>query len=101
MTINSNVGSVSQIGLMREGRLLAEESPSRLLEIFNTDTLENVFLILSRRQEEGRLDNLNKPTSAPQSSSVLDSSTVHTGSTISVTTASETFASTDVREMEI
>ncbi|KAI7815043.1 ABC subfamily G member 21 [Rhyzopertha dominica] len=44
-----------KIGLMREGRLLAEESPSQLLNLFRKDTLEEVFLILSRRQEEGRL----------------------------------------------
>ncbi|XP_017786452.1 PREDICTED: ABC transporter G family member 23-like [Nicrophorus vespilloides] len=50
----------NKIGLMREGRLLAEESPERLLRIFDTDTLENVFLILSRQQEEGRLDALEQ-----------------------------------------
>lgn len=34
---------------------MAEESPSQLLNLFRKDTLEEVFLILSRRQEEGRL----------------------------------------------
>lgn len=43
---------------MREGRLLAEESPAQLLNLFRTDSLEEVFLILSKRQEEGRLSNM-------------------------------------------
>lgn len=41
------------IGLMRSGRLLAEESPTRLMEMHNVDTLEEVFLKLSRRQNMG------------------------------------------------
>lgn len=45
----------NRIGLMRNGKLLAEESPERLMNLFGTDTLEEVFLILSRQQEEGRL----------------------------------------------
>lgn len=53
-----------RIGLMRGGKLLAEESPARLLSFFQTETLEEAFLILSRKQEEGRLnnviDNINK-----------------------------------------
>lgn len=43
---------------MREGRLLAEESPAQLLRLFRTDSLEEVFLILSKRQEEGKLTNV-------------------------------------------
>lgn len=38
------------IGLMRSGRLLAEESPRTLLQIYNCDSLEEVFLKLSRQQ---------------------------------------------------
>ncbi|KAL6445681.1 hypothetical protein ACFW04_000879 [Cataglyphis niger] len=38
------------IGLMRSGRLLAEEAPSTLLQIYNCATLEEVFLKLSRQQ---------------------------------------------------
>ncbi|KAL1498317.1 hypothetical protein ABEB36_009133 [Hypothenemus hampei] len=45
-----------KIGLMRGGKLLAEESPARLLSLFQTDTLEEAFLILSRNQEEGRIN---------------------------------------------
>lgn len=41
------------IGLMRSGRLLAEESPTRLMEMHNVDTLEDVFLKLSRKQNMG------------------------------------------------
>nr|CAD7408525.1 unnamed protein product [Timema poppensis] len=38
------------IGLMRSGRLLAEESPQRLLTIYSCQSLEEVFLKLSRKQ---------------------------------------------------
>ncbi|XP_003426604.1 ABC transporter G family member 23 isoform X1 [Nasonia vitripennis] len=41
------------IGLMRSGRFLAEESPRRLMEMHRLDTLEEVFLKLSRRQNMG------------------------------------------------
>ncbi|XP_017796299.1 PREDICTED: ABC transporter G family member 23 [Habropoda laboriosa] len=43
----------SLIGLMRGGRLLAEESPTKLMEMHNVDTLEDVFLKLSKRQNMG------------------------------------------------
>lgn len=86
---------------MREGQLLAEESPNRLLQIFNTETLEEVFLILSRRQEEGRLDNITSTSTADQANSVMDVP-VNTGSTVSVisTGVPETHASTDVSRNE-
>ncbi|XP_011307965.1 ABC transporter G family member 20 isoform X1 [Fopius arisanus] len=38
------------IGLMRSGRLLAEESPRALLTMYNCPSLEEVFLKLSRKQ---------------------------------------------------
>ncbi|XP_026494519.2 ABC transporter G family member 23 [Vanessa tameamea] len=38
------------IGLMRSGRLLAEESPQALLTMYSCISLEDVFLKLSRRQ---------------------------------------------------
>ncbi|CAK9807735.1 ABC transporter G family member 23 [Anthophora quadrimaculata] len=38
------------IGLMRSGRLLAEESPRALLQMYNCPSLEDVFLKLSRIQ---------------------------------------------------
>ncbi|XP_012522405.1 ABC transporter G family member 20 isoform X2 [Monomorium pharaonis] len=41
------------IGLMRNGKFLAEESPSKLMEMHRLDTLEEVFLKLSKRQNLG------------------------------------------------
>nr|WAB24462.1 ATP-binding cassette sub-family H member 1 [Henosepilachna vigintioctopunctata] len=38
------------IGLMRSGKLLAEESPQALLTMYRCQTLEEVFLLLSRAQ---------------------------------------------------
>ncbi|KRT81367.1 hypothetical protein AMK59_5794, partial [Oryctes borbonicus] len=46
------------VGLMREGRLLAEESPEKLMNLFRCETLEEVFLILCKQQEEGQLREL-------------------------------------------
>ncbi|CAG9819085.1 unnamed protein product [Phaedon cochleariae] len=78
----------NKIGLMREGRLLAEESPGRLLTIFNTTTLEEVFLILSRRQEEGRLtDVASLPIADDQNNTIVDATHL-AGSTASVATVS-------------
>lgn len=36
---------------MRSGRLLAEEAPQVLLSIYNCQSLEEVFLKLSRKQQ--------------------------------------------------
>ncbi|KAI2474339.1 ATP binding cassette (ABC) protein subfamily H member, partial [Diabrotica virgifera virgifera] len=38
------------IGLMRSGKLLAEESPQVLLQMYQCTSLEDVFLKLSRKQ---------------------------------------------------
>ncbi|XP_072155467.1 ABC transporter G family member 20 isoform X2 [Bemisia tabaci] len=46
------------IGLMRSGRLLAEESPQVLLSMYGCQSLEEVFLKLSRNQGN---DNTNIP----------------------------------------
>ncbi|RZC34174.1 ABC transporter G family member, partial [Asbolus verrucosus] len=54
------------IGLMRNGKLLAEESPTKLLNIFQTEVLEEVFFILSQRQSEGRLNELTLAGSLTQ-----------------------------------
>lgn len=43
----------SIIGLMRSGKFLAEESPRKLMEMHGMDTLEDVFLKLSKRQNLG------------------------------------------------
>lgn len=37
---------------MRSGKLLAEESPTALLSMYNAQSLEEVFLKLSRKQEQ-------------------------------------------------
>lgn len=39
-----------QIGLMRNGQLLAEETPSQLMIKHNCSTLEQAFLELSKKQ---------------------------------------------------
>ncbi|GLV42003.1 oskyddad [Carabus blaptoides fortunei] len=44
-----------RIGLMRQGKLMAEESPQALISRFRTDTLEEVFLNLSIRQTESTM----------------------------------------------
>ena len=44
-----------QIGLLRNGKILAEGNPNDLLEEFNCDNIENLFILLSTRQEEGNL----------------------------------------------
>lgn len=55
-----------QIGLMRHGQLLAESSPSDLLEKFQTDTLEEAFLRLSQQQVQNLSQMVSPPiTSAP------------------------------------
>jgi len=36
---------------MREGRLIAEGSPQRLLELTHTDSLEDAFLAYSQNEE--------------------------------------------------
>lgn len=44
----------NMIGLMRGGKLLAEQSPDKLLETHMCDTLEDVFLKLSKLQNQGK-----------------------------------------------
>ncbi|XKL64715.1 hypothetical protein PGB90_004801 [Kerria lacca] len=39
------------IGVMRNGNILANEDPTKLMEKYNCNTLEDVFLLLSRKQE--------------------------------------------------
>lgn len=48
------MSSDSQIGLMRGGRFLAEESPSELLQRYHVSSLEDVFLKLSVMQNLGK-----------------------------------------------
>lgn len=51
MSKNRSNFLLPQIGLMRSGKLLAEESPSTLLRMYNCISLEDVFLKLSRKQQ--------------------------------------------------
>lgn len=46
----------NKIGLLRSGQLLAESSPTELLEEWQTDSLEEAFLNLSQLQVQNRLD---------------------------------------------
>ena len=48
------------VGLIRNGKLLAESSPNILLTHFKTDNLENVFLKLCR-SEEKKLSGVQMP----------------------------------------
>ncbi|KAK7595507.1 hypothetical protein V9T40_013332 [Parthenolecanium corni] len=50
-----------KIGLMREGVLLAEESPQELMERCGCDDLETVFLQLSKKQETSSYNSQTYP----------------------------------------
>lgn len=52
--LNSNESNFFQIGLMRGGYFLAEESPDRLMQQFGVESLEEVFLKLSVMQNRGK-----------------------------------------------
>lgn len=45
---------------MRSGRLLAEEAPQVLLSIYGCQSLEEVFLKLSRKQQGSESNNLQE-----------------------------------------
>lgn len=79
---------------MRGGKLLAEESPARLLELFHTDTLEEVFLILSKNQEEGRINRALEAANTPDHNAnrVIDNAS----STTSVATFDIAYSSKEV-----
>lgn len=40
---------------MRNGKILAEGEPQALLNQFNCSNIENMFLLLSKRQKDGTL----------------------------------------------
>ncbi|KAK9499328.1 hypothetical protein O3M35_002381 [Rhynocoris fuscipes] len=62
-----------RIGLMRAGTILAESDPKQMLTSYNCDTLEQVFLYLSHKQESGisyeaeqqEMKNYPNPTKKP------------------------------------
>jgi len=43
-------GKADRVGLMRDGRLLAEEGPLELMDEHDSNSLEDVFLILCKRE---------------------------------------------------
>lgn len=49
-------------GLMRQGKLLVEESPDFLMEKYKCPTLEAVFLQLSRASDNSKSSSLNQPS---------------------------------------
>lgn len=71
-----------QIGLMRGGYFLAEESPERLISQFNAESLEDVFLKLSVIQNMGKrrrssilqevTETITVPSGAINEAAVLD-----------------------------
>ncbi|XP_043268135.1 ABC transporter G family member 23 isoform X2 [Venturia canescens] len=75
------------IGLMRGGRFLAEESPRRLMEMHHLDTLEDVFLKLSKKQNMGlrrRSSILSSVTGVPPEVDVDDEMSGEFGDNVSV-----------------
>ncbi|XP_012220208.1 ABC transporter G family member 20 [Linepithema humile] len=77
----------SIIGLMRSGKFLAEESPRRLMEMHRLDTLEDVFLKLSRRQNMGlrrRSSILSSITGVPPDDEMDDEMSGEFGDNVSV-----------------
>lgn len=52
----------NKIGLLRGGQLLAQSSPTELLTRFQTDSLEEAFLILSQQQSQNPHSCFEQPT---------------------------------------
>ncbi|KMQ88436.1 abc transporter g family member 20 [Lasius niger] len=77
----------SIIGLMRSGKFLAEESPRKLMEMHGMDTLEDVFLKLSKRQNLGlrrRSSILSNLTGVPPEDDVDDEMSGEFGDNVSI-----------------
>ncbi|XP_076758531.1 ABC transporter G family member 23 [Xylocopa sonorina] len=75
------------IGLMRGGKLLAEESPTKLMEMHNADSLEDVFLKLSKKQNMGlrrRSSILSSVTGVPPEVDVDDEMSGEFGDNVSI-----------------
>lgn len=49
----------TKIGFMRGGVLLAEDSPNNIISTFNTDTLEEAFLMLCKKQGSEEMPHQN------------------------------------------
>lgn len=94
----------SIIGLMRGGKFLAEESPTRLMEMHNTDTLENVFLKLSKRQNMGlrrRSSILSSVTGVPPEADADDEMSGEFGDNVSVSSRRRSIAVNDENVPEL
>ncbi|XP_018405590.1 PREDICTED: ABC transporter G family member 20 [Cyphomyrmex costatus] len=75
------------IGLMRNGKFLAEESPTKLMEMHRLDTLEEVFLKLSKRQNLGlrrRSSILSSVTGLPPEDDEIDEMSGEFGDNVSI-----------------
>ncbi|XP_076241757.1 ABC transporter G family member 23 [Calliopsis andreniformis] len=86
------------IGLMRGGKLLAEESPTKLMEMHNVDTLEEVFLKLSKRQNMGlrrRSSILSSVTGVPPEADADDEMSGEFGDNVSVSSRRRSIAIAD------
>ncbi|XP_034939310.1 ABC transporter G family member 23 [Chelonus insularis] len=87
----------SMIGLMRGGKFLAEESPTRLMEMHHMDSLEEVFLKLSRRQNMGlrrRSSILSSVTGVPPDIDVDDEMSGEFGDNVSISSRRRSIAVT-------
>lgn len=58
------------IGLMRNGKILAQESPQMLLSTYSKTTLEEVFLLLSQRQETNLIQETDSTSTSIESVAV-------------------------------
>ncbi|XP_066603783.1 ABC transporter G family member 23 [Prorops nasuta] len=86
------------IGLMRGGKFLAEESPRRLMDMHRLDTLEDVFLKLSKRQNMGlrrRSSILSSVTGVPPEADVDDEMSGEFGDNVSISSRRRSIAVND------
>ncbi|XP_014480825.1 PREDICTED: ABC transporter G family member 23 [Dinoponera quadriceps] len=86
------------IGLMRSGKFLAEESPTKLMEMHRLDTLEDVFLKLSKKQNLGlrrRSSILSSITGVPPEDDVDDEMSGEFGDNVSVSSRRRSVAIAD------
>ncbi|KAG5319387.1 ABCGK protein, partial [Pseudoatta argentina] len=86
------------IGLMRNGKFLAEESPTKLMEMHQLDTLEEVFLKLSKRQNLGlrrRSSILSSVTGLPPEDDEIDEMSGEFGDNVSISSRRKSIAIVD------
>ncbi|KAH3702532.1 hypothetical protein DPMN_077556 [Dreissena polymorpha] len=65
-----------KVGFMRNGRILAEENPMKIIEKFHLNSLESVFLKLCEADKEGTPPDLALPNNQFSKSSLNDEETV-------------------------